>query len=72
MFQPLTPQPLSPGPPPAPPGREGLKTFFDKLQLTSPSSPRQGWEEGWEKRAGVMRAYPSFRNPASSGNRDRA
>ncbi|MFL6258643.1 MAG: asparaginase [Thermoanaerobaculia bacterium] len=53
----LTPQPLSPIPPPTLPGREGpQRPALGQTKLTSPSSPRPGWVEGWEKRAGVMRA----------------
>ena len=36
------------------------------FRLTTPSSPRQGWVEGWEK-AGVMRGLPRRQgDPANS------
>jgi hypothetical protein len=62
---PSLPRPLSPSPPPTLPGREGRKTrggrldrslllplSFTNHSLFSPA----GRVEGWEKRAGVMRA----------------
>src|SRR5262245_45371454 len=47
--------PPYPLPPSLPPSRRERGGFKMKLFYCSPSSPG-GWEGGWEKRAGVMRA----------------
>src|SRR5436305_586440 len=49
---PSLPNPSLPSLHPPLPGREGLKTNQADFSLFSPG----GWVEGWEKRAGVMRA----------------
>jgi hypothetical protein len=69
MFHTLTPGPSPVPSPPSLTGRGEKDRFQSCFLAFLPLLPVREGGRGREKRAGVMRVYPSFRNPASPGNR---